>query len=309
MEYFNWTLHKKEKRAITFFCLLVILEIIIYHGLNYLPKPAFANAKELNQMSVVKMEQDFITPNQAKSENHQQVAKKILAQTNNPKVSKTPPSTRKKHKVIKPSDFDPNLVSKEELLQMNLPNYIADRIIKYRNKGGRFYEASDLKKIYGLSESTFETLKTHIQININPKEKYNNPIPIVSFLDINTASEDDFKKLNGIGPVLSKRICAYRDILGGFYDINQISETYGISDSLFLTIANQLFVDTPQDKIKINEIDVKTLKKHPYFSYKLAKQIINYRNQHGPYENLSDLRKLKTLDASKFEQIKPYLMI
>lgn len=56
------------------------------------------------------------------------------------------------------------------------------------------------------------------------------PIPVIN---INTATAADWEALPGIGPVLAARIIKYRDKLGGFTRVEQVQQTYGISDSLY----------------------------------------------------------------------------
>jgi DNA uptake protein ComE-like DNA-binding protein len=52
-------------------------------------------------------------------------------------------------------------------------------------------------------------------------------------VDINKSDSSTWMALPGIGVKLSQRIIAFREKLGGFYDINQVGETYGLADSVF----------------------------------------------------------------------------
>ena len=47
-------------------------------------------------------------------------------------------------------------------------------------------------------------------------------------IDLNAATPEDFKKISGIGEVLSKRIVAYRKRLGGFVLEEQLDEVYDL---------------------------------------------------------------------------------
>lgn len=46
-------------------------------------------------------------------------------------------------------------------------------------------------------------------------------------LDINAATAEDFKTINGIGEKLSARIVKFRDRLGGFLTSEQLYDVYG----------------------------------------------------------------------------------
>ena len=58
--------------------------------------------------------------------------------------------------------FNPNTLDKSGFLQLGLSEKVAQIILNYRNKGGKFYRKADLKKIYGLSEKDYERLFPYI---------------------------------------------------------------------------------------------------------------------------------------------------
>lgn len=55
-------------------------------------------------------------------------------------------------------------------------------------------------------------------------------------ININYATADELKELNGIGDVISQRIVDYRDSNGYFSDIYELLNVDGIYESLFLEI-------------------------------------------------------------------------
>ena len=187
------------------------------------------------------------------------------------------------------SEFDPNYASEKILLENGIPQKQTKMIIKYRNKGGKFYKKEDLKKIYGMPESIYQNLESYIKIeSVFPKKKSiakasvpNEQNTQKSFktiqIDINKAPAEEWQKLRGIGPAFSKRITKFRDALGGFYAINQVGETYGLPDSTFQSIKPKLIQSPIIKKININKATEDDLKKHPYISWKQAKLIISYR--------------------------------
>ncbi|NJK83456.1 MAG: helix-hairpin-helix domain-containing protein, partial [Saprospiraceae bacterium] len=58
--------------------------------------------------------------------------------------------------------FNPNTASAAELRELGLPDRVAKTIINYRNKGGKFRRAEDLKKIYGLTPADYERLAPYL---------------------------------------------------------------------------------------------------------------------------------------------------
>lgn len=147
--------------------------------------------------------------------------------------------------------------------------------------------------------------KNSDQLNsFSPNTKGKKPV----YIDVNKSGKEQFKKIRGIGDVLSERIVKYRSALGGFYDIHQIKEVYGISDSLYNAIKNQLFVsDYPLNKINVNQADFEELKRHPYISDLLAKQIISFREKVKTFESEQDIKKLYLMNEELYEKLYRYI--
>jgi competence ComEA-like helix-hairpin-helix protein len=113
--------------------------------------------------------------------------------------------------------------------------------------------------------------------------------------------------LPGIGSKLAARIVNFREKLGGFYSVEQVGETYGVPDSTFQKIKNRLVVNSEVRKVNINLATKEELKTHPYIRWQLANAIVEYRNQHGPFKSLEDLKKIVLVDEINFKKIIPYL--
>lgn len=112
----------------------------------------------------------------------------------------------------------------------------------------------------------------------------------------------------GIGPAFAKRIVKYRDALGGFYSIDQLTEVYGLPPETFEIIKPKLVLQmTSLTKININLLNANELSKHPYISRKQAQTIVNYRSQHGVFKNLESLSEIQSLDKEFLRKIGKYL--
>ncbi|MFY0650816.1 MAG: helix-hairpin-helix domain-containing protein [Cyclobacteriaceae bacterium] len=220
-----------------------------------------------------------------------------------------------------PFDFDPNLTTVEELKNLGFKDAVAQRISNYRSKGGRFYSKDDLLKIYGISEENTKRLWEHIKIkpiakakrkydtkayNKTPKKKETVPIEPK---DINSCGAEDLVAIRGIGPVLSERIIKFRDNLGGFNHITQLQEVYGLSDEVIVKLQKQFFADSLKvSKVDINSDSLKVLARHPYVSYSLAKVILAYKQQHGQYQSIDELKNIKVMNDSLFLKLSPYII-
>lgn len=213
--------------------------------------------------------------------------------------------------------FNPNDVSKNTLLAMGVPEKTANNWARFLASGGRFRKPEDMQKIYGLSPADYQRLLPYAELsdnvaenNLAVAENFPNTYEDVSakvVIDINQASAEEWQQLRGIGPAFSKRITNFRDKLGGFQSVQQVSETYGLPDSVFQKIVLQLRPSPILRKLKINTATVEELAAHPYLRFNDARMIVNYREEHGPYANAADLDKLYGLEEKTKQSILPYL--
>ena len=217
-------------------------------------------------------------------------------------------------------EFDPNTLSPEGWKKLGLRDKTINTIQNYLNKGGRFKAPEDVKKIYGLFPNEYERIAPHIRISNNattnnetiykPTNTTKSNSKTYRIIEINMADTSDFISLPGIGSKLAWRIVNFRDKLGGFYNINQIAETYGLPDSTFQKIKSYLKLTDPNvKKININTASVDELKTHPYIRYQLARPIVAYRKQHGLFSKPEDLKKIMIVTDEVFLKIAPYLQV
>jgi len=230
-------------------------------------------------------------------------------ETEKPKQeSFTQPSTEqttKKHG-LRPHPFDPNTMTKKQWISMGLSKRQAQTIEKYKSKGGKFREAEDLKKIYCISEAEYEKLSPYVIINL-PEEKEQDYSEPVLNIDLNTVSMDEIQCVRGIGPSFAKRIVKYRQLLGGYIDINQLMEVYGMDSARFLAIKPYFSLSLDSVKrIPINTADFTQLHRHPYISDQLAYEIGHYRNIHGRFSSIEELKKINLVTDSIYQKIYLY---
>ena len=221
--------------------------------------------------------------------------------------------------------FDPNTITGSEWKRLGLRDKTIKTIENYRGKGGRFYKPEDLQRIYGLRDDEYERLKPFIKIGSNTPETNEGPVSSrpkdeiqpsktyaarYSIVDVNNADTTAFISLPGIGSKLATRIITFREKLGGFYSVDQVGETYGLPDSTFKKIKQYLKLDNPSvKKININTATVDEMKAHPYIKYSLANPIVAYRNEHGPFSKIEDIKKVMTVTDEIYKKIEAYLSL
>ncbi|MDL5049234.1 helix-hairpin-helix domain-containing protein [Oscillatoria amoena NRMC-F 0135] len=213
--------------------------------------------------------------------------------------------------------FDPNTVTHAELASLGFSSRLANQLINYRNKGGRFQSAQDLLKLYEMDSVLYNHLAPYIVIpEVNARVRESGPgtkkaeLTIAPF-DLNLADTTQLIAVKGIGTVLSKRIIKYRDLLGGFVDKNQLFEVYGLDSLVVQRLTKQSFIhhDFKPRAINLNEASEAELAAHPYLSKAMARAIVTYRFQHGVFHSVDDLAELKSIPLESLHKAKPYLTI
>ncbi|MCI5057982.1 MAG: helix-hairpin-helix domain-containing protein [Flavobacteriales bacterium] len=129
-------------------------------------------------------------------------------------------------------------------------------------------------------------------------------------IELNGATQEDLERLRGIGPTYAKRIIKFRNLLGGFVRKSQLQEVYGIDSANFHeNLKNNVTINKSiVSKININTDSLKHLARHPYISWDLAKQILNYRKRNGDIVAIEELR-LDLLNEDIYTKIAPYLKL
>jgi competence ComEA-like helix-hairpin-helix protein len=218
--------------------------------------------------------------------------------------------------------FDPNVVDYPQMILLGFDSIIARRIVKYRNNGGKFKIKKDLLKIYDFSEALYTKLETYICLpdthrtsklknenTLNPPVNNNlQPKKIVMKININSADTNELKSVPGIGSVLSKRIIKYRELLGGYSNIDQLNDVYGLKGRSLANIKSCTYIDTlfTPEQIRVNFCDWKEFVKHPYIDSRLANDIIHLRSTKGFLERIDDLKEIPYLNDSILYHLNPY---
>jgi DNA uptake protein ComE-like DNA-binding protein len=127
-------------------------------------------------------------------------------------------------------------------------------------------------------------------------------------INLNAADSASLLPLPGIGPVLAGRIIKYRRLLGGFVNLEQVLEVYGISPTTFGLIQSRIYVDsTAFYSMEINTLDFGALLRHPYLEIDDVRRIVNFREFSGNIISVEELSFHNLLPDSTLEKLLPYL--
>ena len=310
-EYFSFT--KKERNAIIILGLLALLFSLLPTIFPFLVKSDIELVVDtVSQRELASLE---IVPDKK-----EQSAAYSDADLYQPKETKF---EKYKRESVKGElfSFDPNTATAEEWKRLGLREKTIQTIVKYRSKGGKFYKPEDLQRIYGLHTNEYERLLPYVQIELKAKKivepttasaeikterkDYNSVV-----VDVNHADTTSWKQLKGIGSTYAKRIVNFRTKLGGFVSIEQVGETFGLPDSVFQKVKQQLRLNSSTvNQIDVNSSTVDELKAHPYIGYSVANAIVQYRKEHGQFSTITELQKVGAIDGALYRKISPYLTV
>ncbi|MBC7425607.1 MAG: helix-hairpin-helix domain-containing protein [Bacteroidia bacterium] len=291
-DYFDFT--RSEKKATVLVCIIIVVLTLMPFLWPYFIKPtpidivaAEKKYRELDGLPEYKPHKQYYQKEEYKSGSY-------------------------KNDPVKPFSFDPNTISDVDLKRLGFKPWIAERIFKFRNSGGKFYDIAGFKKVYGVDSNLVNSLKNYMRFPVKPeresniykKEEFVKKQPTI--IDLNTADSALIVTLPGIGQAFARRILKYRDLLGGFYKKEQLLEVYGLDNEKFESIESRIIISGNFKTININKATLAEMK-HPYINYTQAKAIVNFRVQHGNYSDFKSLEQVKLLDALTLEKLKPYL--
>ncbi|MBD2714622.1 helix-hairpin-helix domain-containing protein [Microvirga sp. STR05] len=239
--------------------------------------------------------------------------------------------------------FDPNRFSATDWQARGLPAWLGERLVKYREAVGGFRAKEQLRRAYGLSDTTYARLAPYIQLpeqlpareprtygsraadgstgrfatrpfeGARPATQYQRKPRNLQPFDLNTADTTQLMQIRGIGRGLSARVVKYRQRLGGFRSPGQLAELYSLRDApdLVDSLRKYTFVRAGFEPagVDVNGASFEELQAHPYVGKRLARVLVSFRQQHGPFRQPTDLRQIRILDEATYEKLLPYLLI
>ena len=133
--------------------------------------------------------------------------------------------------------------------------------------------------------------------------------PLQGSLKLNAMDSADFEKLPVFGPILASRTVKFRQALGGFVDVSQLNEVYGIDTDAYEKIESWFRSELlPVTKLCADSASWATLKRHPYIKFQGARLIERFR-KHNKLVNIEDLRLMPQMNDSLWGVWLPYLQI
>lgn len=191
--------------------------------------------------------------------------------------------------------------------------------------------------------SVTETEVSSISTNTEPVMTSAEPVTTVCdriYIDINTADTDELMKIKGIGEVTASEIISYRETNGGFRNIEEIMNVYGIGEAIFRNICDYIYVENPvydveeevtepetepetlpepeteteitlEDvaPININTAGIELLVLLPHVNEQIAQDIITLREQLHGFSHVYELLYIEKLEQKQVAELEEFVTV
>ncbi len=213
--------------------------------------------------------------------------------------------------------FNPNFITDFKGHQLGMNIIEIDKLLAFRAQGKFINSTKQFQGITGINDSLLAVISPYFKFpdwitsGKNAEKQYSNNKIDKSIVkkDINAASAEDLRIVNGIGEKLSKRIIDYRTKLQGFSSNDQIFEVWALDKEVADKVLQYFEVERKPtiQKININTATFKEVLAIVYLDYELTKKIFNYKNQVAEIQSIEELKKIDGFPLEKFNRIALYL--
>ncbi len=214
--------------------------------------------------------------------------------------------------------FDPNTMDSITAIRLGIPSRQVITLMRYRNKGGRFYRKEDIAKLYGLKKDLIEQLIPYVTIKNFKKNLDRNELVKRGAnknlnewnIDINLADENQWAAKTKLSPVIIQNIMRYRNYLGGFTNLNQMKKVYGFTEANYYLLKPHLQLGKMNKrKPNASTMSFENWKALGIFQDREIIQILRIRKEKGGYIGWKELVILFDLTQQQAEMLQASIQI
>lgn len=287
MQQSHFWYNKRQRNGILFLAIIIVILQLVYFFVDF----SSTEKTDLSTPEIVKFEKEIDS------------LKKIALENKKPKIY----------------PFNPSFITDFKGYQLGMSPQEIDKLLAYRSQGKYINSTEEFQKITGVSDSLLNVISPYFKfpdwvnktnksnVILSQNEESNNKYLIK---DLNSATAEDLKSINGVGDKLAKRIVKYRTKLGGFLIKEQLYEVYYLDKPVANKILKRFTIlQKPSiKKININDATFKEVLAIPYINYELTKKIFNYCDEVSKVQSIEELKKIDGFPVEKFDRIALYLI-
>ncbi|MEG3659882.1 helix-hairpin-helix domain-containing protein [Arenibacter palladensis] len=227
--------------------------------------------------------------------------------------------------------FNPNFITDYKGYVLGMSTEEIDRLHAFRAKNQFVNSGKEFQKITLISDSLLESLQPYFKFpewtQKGSKEALvsaesrssmrSESVPDYNVIkpgkvkDLNSATAEELRSVNGIGDKLSQRIVKFRDHLGGFLVEEQLGHVYGLEPEVVAKVLKDYgILESPAiSKININQATPRDISKLVYIKYEVAARIVAYREANGGIATFDELIEIEDFPSERLDIIKLYLQL
>ncbi|MBU2906162.1 helix-hairpin-helix domain-containing protein [Arenibacter algicola] len=227
--------------------------------------------------------------------------------------------------------FNPNFITDYKGYILGMSTEEIDRLYVFRAKNQFVNSGKEFQKVTLISDSLLESLRPYFKFpewtrrgsvesvdgSRSPSFKSLKAVSVPDTIkkakikDLNNATAEELRSINGIGDKLSQRIVKFRDLLGGFLVEEQLGHVYGLQPEVVKRILNDYGILESPDitKININQVSSRDISKLVYIKYEVAARIVAFREANGGITSFDELMEIEDFPSEKLDIIKLYLQL
>ncbi len=219
--------------------------------------------------------------------------------------------------------FNPNYITDFKGASIGMTNEEIDRLLAYRKQDKWINSSKQFQEVTKISDSLLDAISPYFKFPewVNNSSKtvestnyaFNNkPKTFAEKLDLNMATLQQLQQVHGIGAYYAERIIKLRNSFpGGFIDMVQLQDVYGLKPEVIEKISEVFAVKTPRtiQRIILNKATVDELVTIQHIDYNLAFKIVEQRKLRDGYKSIDELKKVKDFPINKIDIIKLYLSL
>ena len=215
-------------------------------------------------------------------------------------------------------NFDPNTMDSITAIRLGIPSRQVITLMRYRNKGGRFYHKEDIAKLYGLKKDLIEQLIPYVTIKNFKKNLDRNELVKQGAnknlnewnIDINLADEKQWAAKTKLSPAIIQNIIRYRNYLGGFTNLNQMKKVYGFTEANYYLLKPHLQLGKMNKrKPNASNMSFENWKALGIFQDREIIQILRIRKEKGGHIGWKELVILFDLTEQQAEMLQATIQI
>ncbi len=238
---------------------------------------------------------------------------------------------------VKIYPFNPNFITDYKGYVLGMSTDEIDRLHAFRKQNKFANTVEEFQKVTQVSDTLLDAISPHFKFPEWTKKRKQSTVSSKQYVsgsrsdktgtfrreisgkdsqkivikNLNTATAQELRTINGIGEKLSARILKFRDRLGGFLIDDQLYDVYGLDPEVVERTLQKFRVLKKPDisKINLNTASAYEIATLVYIQRQVAESIVEYRNANNGILSLDELKNIEGFPSDKIDRIALYLFL